>query len=391
MKNFNYRRLSPSEMKMALILAAIVLVAGVIAVILLIVRPDLAQKAEALVFGTQTPMVTSAPLTATAPVSVDGTLSDIQVYFTNPQNPDDPSYHTGGIDARLVEKIDKAKQTIDIAAFQINLETVADALIRAHERGVKVRIVTDTDYVEEDVVVKMKKAGIPVVDDQREAFMHNKFVVIDKSFVVTGSWNLTDNCTYRNNNNALFITSTDLAADYTTEFEEMFVDKQFGGKSPANTPHPVVTVDGIRIEVYYAPEDDVFSHVLPVVESGKKSIYFLAFSFTYDDLRKAIVDKQKAGLVIQGVVEDRNADGTGSSYPDLRRAKVDVLKDGNPYNLHDKVIIVDESIVITGSFNFSNSAQDSNDENLLIIYSPQLAAQYLAEFQKLYQLAKANN
>jgi phosphatidylserine/phosphatidylglycerophosphate/cardiolipin synthase-like enzyme len=61
-----------------------------------------------------------------------------------------------------------------------------------------------------------------------------------------------------------------------------------------------------------------------------------------------------------------------------------VFKDGNPGQMHHKVFIIDEKIVITGSYNFSASAERTNDENMAIFFDPQIAAQYLAEFQRVY-------
>jgi phosphatidylserine/phosphatidylglycerophosphate/cardiolipin synthase-like enzyme len=68
---------------------------------------------------------------------------------------------------------------------------------------------------------------------------------------------------------------------------------------------------------------------------------------------------------------------------------VDVLEDGNCYILHHKVIVIDERIVITGSYNFTASAERDNDENLVIVYDPLLARDYLKEFERVYAQAQA--
>ncbi len=219
--------------------------------------------------------------------------------------------------------------------------------------------------------------------------MHDKFVIIDGEQVWAGSWNLTDNGTYRNNNNVVVINSAAIAQDYTTEFEEMFSEHSFGPNSPANTPYPVVDVGGTEVEVYFSPEDNVERHLIPVIENARTSIYFLAFTFTDDDLAKAIVDRYRHGVEVEGVIEKRNIDNSGSDYEAMREAGINVLPDGNPYVMHHKVMIIDEAIVVTGSYNFSSSASRSNDENLLIIHSPELAAKYLEEFRKIQQQAEA--
>jgi phosphatidylserine/phosphatidylglycerophosphate/cardiolipin synthase-like enzyme len=64
-----------------------------------------------------------------------------------------------------------------------------------------------------------------------------------------------------------------------------------------------------------------------------------------------------------------------------------VRRDGNPGLLHHKVIIIDEQIVITGSYNFTNSAETRNDENLIVLYDPFFASQFIAEFQRVFALA----
>ena len=66
-------------------------------------------------------------------------------------------------------------------------------------------------------------------------------------------------------------------------------------------------------------------------------------------------------------------------------AGLDVRQDGNPYRLHHKVIIVDNDTVITGSFNFSDNATQSNDENLVIIEDPDLAGMYIQEYNRMFK------
>ncbi len=328
------------------------------------------------------------PLYEPPPVEDNGTIT---AYFTFPRYPDNSTPHEGSIDATLADAIDQAKESVDVAAFELNLPSVTRAMVEASKRGVRVRLVTDSDYADDLGPETLQKYGIPVVFDERDAFMHDKFVIIDGEQVWAGSWNLTDNGTYRNNNNVVVINSRAIAEDYETEFEEMFVDHLFGPQSPANTPYPEVEVGGTEVEVYFSPEDHVEEHLLPVLENARQSIYFLAFTFTDDDLAHALVDRYRHGVEVEGVIEKRNIDNSGSDYEAMRRAGINVLPDGNPYVMHHKVMIIDEKIVVTGSYNFSSSASRSNDENLLIIHSPELAAKYLEEFRKIQQQAEAAN
>jgi phosphatidylserine/phosphatidylglycerophosphate/cardiolipin synthase-like enzyme len=114
----------------------------------------------------------------------------------------------------------------------------------------------------------------------------------------------------------------------------------------------------------------------------------MAFIFTSDWIADAMLERAEDGVVVQGVIESRNAEREYSEYDHLRRGVHDVLVDGNPYIMHHKVIIIDDETVILGSFNFTVSADESNDENLLIIHDPEVAALFVAEFGRVYEQAR---
>ena len=309
-----------------------------------------------------------------------------QVYFTDPKYPDKPNERGEGIDRHLVALINQARHTVDVAAYELDLETVAQALLQAKQRGVAVRLVTDTDNLEEKVIQQLKQSGIPVVDDKRGAIMHNKFIVIDRRYVWTGSWNLTVNCTYRNNNNAIWIDSEALARTYSDKFSQMFDNRRFGPSRPP-TAQTQLTIAGTRIENYFSAEDRISERLAPLLRSAQKSIRFLAFSFTDDTLGQILIERAKAGVSVSGVMEQRGADTEHSEYATLRKAGIDVLLDGNPYVMHHKIFVIDESIVVLGSYNFSANADKDNDENILFIYNRDIARQYLDEFERVRKRA----
>ncbi len=309
------------------------------------------------------------------------------VYFTTPVNSNDPALFVNGIDQRLVEAIDKAIRSVDVVAFEFNLSSVTDALIRARARGVKVRVVTDDEHGLEDLdttLDQLIEAGIPVIDDHRNALMHNKFVIIDGRQVWTGSWNFTQNGTFRNNNNVIVIDSEALAQIYTREFGEMFGGRKFGGQSPsyANANEQKVVINGTPIQAYFAPEDDVADKIAALLAEADTSIRFMAFSFTHDAIGEAVRRRAAAGVDVAGIFEKRGSKTEYSELTQLFCAHLPVRVDGNPRVLHHKVFIIDNETVILGSFNFSNNADRSNDENILIIRNAEIAAQYNAEFDR---------
>jgi phosphatidylserine/phosphatidylglycerophosphate/cardiolipin synthase-like enzyme len=314
-----------------------------------------------------------------------------QVYFTNPSGSRDERTYTGGIDELFAASIAAARTSIDIAAYEFNLPTVTRAVLDAHRRGVTVRVVTDLQdgLQDEDTTLnQLIDAGIPVVPDTRTALMHNKFAIIDRTLVWTGSWNYTINDTYRNNNNAIVLRSRSAVANYQAEFDEMFVNGQFGPRSPENTPNVTFNQDGTPIEVYFAPETNVLPVLTREINAARRSIQFMAFSFTLDEMGDALIARDSADVDVRGIFETV---GSETQYSELTRlfcAGVQARQDGSAFILHHKVFIIDGRTVITGSFNFSSSAIESNDENLLIIRDADLAAQYLAEFERRWAQAR---
>ena len=326
---------------------------------------------------------TITPSTPTAAVSDWYT-----VYFTDPTNPTASSYR-GGIDENLATAIDQARISVDVAIYDLNLWSIRDALINAHRRGAAVRMVTESDNMDEQEIQDLKDAGIEVLGDRRESLMHDKFVIIDRSEVWTGSMNFTTGGGYLDNNNLIRLRSSKLAEDYRLEFEQMFLDDHFGSHKTSNTPDPAVTMNDSLIEVYYSPQDGTLEHILEVVNAAQESIYFLAYSFTSDELAAALIEQAKSGVTVRGVFDkDQYHSNQGTEFDNLLNAGMDVSLDGNPRLMHHKVIIIDEQIVITGSYNFSNNAEENNDENTLIIHNPEIAAAFMREFQQIYDLSQ---
>lgn len=315
-----------------------------------------------------------------------------QVYFTTPKYPDKPADHKGGLPDHLTAFINTAKTSVDMAIYQLDLDNVTQALIDAKKRGATVRVVTDiniyNDPKENPSFKQLDKAGIPIVAGNPNAIMHDKFVVVDKSKVWLGSWNFTENDSYRYNNNGIEIPSAELARNYTVTFEKMFNDKLFGPKRKPGGTTPRLTIGGAPVENYFAPEDKVAEKIVARLKQAKTTLDFMAFSFTDDNIGQAILDRAKAGVVVRGVFENTGSETEFSEYGKLKKAGLDVLQDGNPYLMHHKVFIMDNKTVILGSFNFSQNAETENDENLIIVDDASLAQTFQAEFARVYDQAK---
>lgn len=317
----------------------------------------------------------------------DTAVSWYEIYFTDPDCvPNDQ--RTGGLDEMLAAEILAAQESVDVAAFDLDSEPIVNALIEMEKRGIPVRVVTDTTNADQSSIRRLRRNGISVPEDKRRALMHNKFMVIDGHIVWTGSMNYTSNGVYCNNNNLVRFDSPELALNYITEMDEMYIDRSFGPTSPENTPSTRLNIEGVTVENYFAPETEISPLIGRLVARAEEEILFMAFSFTDNIIGEALLGRADAGVPVRGVFETTGSDTVYSFYPYMEAtelANLDVRRDGNPRIMHHKVFIIDRETVLLGSFNFSESANYKNDENIVIVHDPEFAAQFVAEFERVWQ------
>jgi len=243
-------------------------------------------------------------------------------------------------------------------------------------KKMEVEIVTDDSY--------LKEFNRSFVKADRSGLMHNKFCIIDGKRVSSGSMNPTDNDAHKNNNNLLLIHSKSLAGNYEDEFQELWKGVFKKGRKVAN---PSIDLSGILIQNYFCPEDHCADMVKEELKKAQHSIYFMTFSFTHEGISNTILFQYSQNVSVKGVMEVRQID-KDSAYKVLAYQTGAVRKDGNKYNLHHKVFIIDEATVVTGSFNPSKNGDTRNDENLLIIHDKAIAARYVNEFEQVWNEAQ---
>jgi phosphatidylserine/phosphatidylglycerophosphate/cardiolipin synthase-like enzyme len=323
--------------------------------------------------------------TSSAPAASTVSLlsPEVEVRFTR-SSVVGPQRLSGGPETALIEAIDAADQSVDMAIYDLDLEAVGEALRRAHGRGVAVRLVVESDNLGVPAIVELIAAGIPLVADGRPPLMHDKFTVIDGREVWTGSMNYTVNDAYFNDNNLVRLRDTAAAEAFAAEFDEMFGESRFGALSP---PAVDTRGPGGPLEVYFAPEDRVAARVVELIEGARESIVFLAFALTSGEVARALETQAAAGVEVRGVLDAGQAGNLGSKHRELQQAGVDVRLDANPDRMHHKVIVIDGRLVITGSYNFSASAETENDENLIVLHDPVVATVYFEEFERVFGLA----
>jgi len=164
-------------------------------------------------------------------------------------------------------------------------------------------------------------------------------------------------------------------------------DGQFGPKSPSQLAEQSVVINGTPIQVIFTSEDPALeTAIIPLINSATSSIRFLAFSFTDFPLANAMIQRMQQGVDVAGVMDKTQAGGQGAELGTLFCAGVPVRHDGNKQFMHNKVIVIDERYVITGSLNFSTSAEESNDENVIIIDNPDIARLYMQDFERVWNV-----
>ncbi|MEM4397374.1 MAG: phospholipase D-like domain-containing protein [Candidatus Woesearchaeota archaeon] len=231
-----------------------------------------------------------------------------------------------------------------------------------------------------------------------KALMHNKFCIFDRKIVFTGSMNPTFNDNYLNFNNILIIESEKISELFLQEFSELKNNIYGKGKKSKNNIFIKNNIESNiqeniqenkkedelkRIEIYFCPEDNCQSQVLKEIEKANNSIYFMTFSFTDFEIgEKILAQKNKKNIEIKGIYDSSQL-GNFSTYKLLKNFSI---IDKSNYKLHNKVFIIDNKTILTGSYNPSKNANLYNDENLIIIENKEIAKKYINEFFFIYNL-----
>ena len=136
------------------------------------------------------------------------------------------------------------------------------------------------------------------------------------------------------------------------------------------------------IEVYFSPNGGCTDAVVKALGNAKQSVYVQAYSFTSAPIAQALVEAHKRGVQVKVILDKSQRTEKYSSADFVAHAGIPVQIDAKHAIAHNKVMIVDEEAVITGSFNFTKAAEESNAENLLVIHNKELAGRYLENWKK---------
>lgn len=295
----------------------------------------------------------------------------IEIYFTKTDN----------VSQKLLEYLDSSKISIYAALYDINSQKFVDKIIEKKIQGIDIKIVTDSDNKDKESIQQLIKANIPLVFDEKTSLMHHKFLVIDHKIVWTGSTNITDSCLFKNRNNAIVFSSNEISEQFEAEFLRLFEQKDFSHKRKGLKEEYYSKIGKAHVNYYFSPKNGIDRILVKKLEKAKNSIFIAAFSFSHPKLITLLKEKIEKGLKVE-VLLDRRMSKQQSSICQFLDEKNIFIYNGKG-KLHHKIIIIDQEIVITGSFNFSKNATDKNNENLVIVNDPEIAEIYLKEYQRL--------
>ena len=344
---------------------------------------------------------------------------DIKIFFVDPLRFKRPQNNSvNELTASLLSLINTAKTSINFAIYGFSGEDdLMNALINAQKRGVVVQGITDkdiydiniykdtqklistlktvkTDYYEDKKTEKIEREKIEKYGkrfstddfDIRSMIMHDKFFVVDNSYVWTGSTNISENCMTYNANNSVLIKSKKVANIYNQEFNQMYNESKFHlSKKTIPNNENIILNDKTKVSIYFSPQNKAINtKIVPLIDNAKVSIYTPIFYLTHKEVINSLIRAKKRGVKVFVILDANSAHNKFSRHWELRHNGIKVKTENWGGKMHMKSAIIDDKYLIIASMNWTNAAENRNDENTLIIENEELAKEFKKEFFYLW-------
>lgn len=320
------------------------------------------------------------------------------------------------LEAAIVGFIAGAKETLDVAVQEVDNRRIAQALIDAMARGVRLRIVLESDYLGVDrpvadpwtavpnggrneanraIHAALLRAGAAVHNDFNPDIFHQKFILRDAArpdaALLTGSTNFTDTDCSVNLNHVVILKSAKVAAEYAIEFAEI-QSGTFGPLRERRRAAPrVAKVSNVCVKAIFAPDQSPEMEIMKQMLKARSRIDFAMFTFAQSSgIDDTMAMLSRAGIQVRGVLDNGQSNHQWSARATLQGSNVDlrILQPGNGVRkLHHKLMVIDDHTVIVGSFNYTGPANALNDENIIVL--GELEATSPAELEAQKRLADA--
>jgi len=151
-------------------------------------------------------------------------------------------------------------------------------------------------------------------------------------------------------------------------------------KSPPRNLRPNENIS-TTWQVYFSPDGGCTQAIVDELNGARQTVRVQAYSFTSAPIAKALVAAGKRGVRVEAILDRSNNTAKYSAATFLLHADITTYIDAEHAIAHNKVMVIDDQIVITGSFNFTKAAEERNAENLLILHDSALAARYTANWK----------
>lgn len=317
----------------------------------------------------------------------------------------------------IVTFIEEADRTLDIAIQEIDSEPIAQAILDARYRGVRVNMIVEQDYVlsgrrpqlrkragetveqtreriqwtekrraegvrtNRDIVNAFLRCNIDVKADYNTKIFHQKFIIRDytgsprpTSAVLTGSTNFTETGTHKNLNNVIIFHHPEICGRYRDEFREIRSGRFGRMDLAAREEFSPINIDGVPVRILFAPDDAPEFEIVKQMLKCQKRLDFAIFTFSGSSgIDDALIQLRQSDRAVRGAVDPLQGKQSWAATPWLHNEGIDVylpVQQPGFGKLHHKLMVIDEDIVIAGSMNYTRPANEYNDENVFVLGSP---------------------
>ncbi len=320
----------------------------------------------------------------------------------------------------IVDFIQGAKKTLDIAVQELDNEAIAQAILDATYRCVSVRMFMEQDYLmadeppkpkqsdgqtereaqldaewnerrrpkhsktNRDILTALLRCGVDVKADLNPRIFHQKFIVRDyrhgksqgRAALLTGSTNFTQTGTHKNLNHVIVFHDYRIAREYALEFEEL-MGGTFGALRLREEGTPkTINIKGVPVRVLFSPDDTPELEIIKQMLKARQRVDFAIFTFAGSSgIDDALIMLHRANIEIHGALDKGQGgrDWAASHWLHdegiaVRLSDTDLMPGLG--KLHHKLMVIDNHIVVAGSMNYTAPANEYNDENIFVIGSP---------------------
>jgi|GEM_PF-1313179 phosphatidylserine/phosphatidylglycerophosphate/cardiolipin synthase-like enzyme len=304
---------------------------------------------------------------------------------------DDKAYlkANSAITSRVIELLDRANTTVDIAQFTFSVKEIEEAILRTHQRGVRVRMAMNATQSQGNTVsTRLRDAGVDVQfrsgrhveSGDYDGLQHAKFMVVDESTLLTGSNNWSSTGTSINEENTIVLQglrSDPILEGFRCHFDVIWNDRIDQAASCSNG------------EASFTPGTPALKMIKDAIRSAESTVDVAMHHMLFSDLIKELAKSAERGIAVRVMInaQDRG-EMSGTAWNRLLAAGAQIrFKQTNAdlYQLmHHKLVIVDDTLLVNGSGNWSGSAFFNNYENYVRFTDPRVLEPFTAMYERLW-------